>query len=383
LRSLSRTVATLKDLSTMRPYRANSRDPSSEFERISLDDLSRPESPPQQVEPPTETNPPIASSLSPSRPIIIPRVSLRRKNTTGTSLHWRKPSYSRVDSTASPKPDAPGPSSQYDEDGGVDPDIREVEEGLNVALGTGEDIGSWLPTTRQPSIRKVERGPVTPQIMVEDTAAVDGFEPDERETAGLTVNASQIAGAAPVGRARTLSTRRVPAEPTGMLGYDLGALERRGSNAESSSQLSPTSIDGRGGSHPTALTPGGATTVMRHIRKVSQRVVNIANSDEQVETSTGFPFPGLSPKIKPIETDISQEFPFPALDSKASPVEKLSAEFNVGDIQKNPIFEKIELRGRSLYIFSPDNVLRNWLCNILLRSYCPFEDTLTIVLRSL
>jgi hypothetical protein len=353
----------------MRPFASNSRDPSSEFERISLDDLSRPEPPPTETEPPVDPNPPISSSSLSPRPILIPRVSLRRTNTTGPSLHWRKPSYSRVDSSSSPKVDAPGPSRQYDEEGGVDPDIREVEEGLNVALGTSAELGSWLPTTRQPSVRRVEHAPATPQIVVEDTTVEDVFIPDEQETAGLTVNASQIAGAASRPRARTLSTRRPRADVPGMLGQDLGEVERRGSTGESSSPRLSSSGSERL-SHPAALTPG-ASSVMRHIRKASQRVVNIANSDDKVESAPestiGFPFPGASPKLRPSTSDGPQEFPFPPLDRKPSPLEKLSSEFSISDTRKlDP--DTVKLRGKSLGIFGPDNALRNWLCNILLNS---------------
>src|SRR5437773_9865920 len=179
----------------MRPFQ---REPSTEFERISLDDLSaRPENRPQiQVVPPPDENPQIPASLSPSRPIILSRVSLRRANTSNTHP-WRRPSYSRVDSAGNPRTDPPEPTApRYDEEGGVDPDLHEVAEGLNAALGTSTDLGSWLPTTRQPSIRRVEQRPTTPQIVVEDTSAEEVlFEPDERETASLTDNANQIAGA--------------------------------------------------------------------------------------------------------------------------------------------------------------------------------------------
>src|SRR6202021_2512953 len=103
----------------------------------------------------------------------------------------------------------------------------------------------------------------------------DLFEPDERETAGLTVNASQIAGTAPVRRARTLSTRR---SPGAMLGSDLGAVERRGSSVEgSTSPTSPTASNADRG-----LAPGGSS-VIRHLRKASQRCVNLANAGDEAE----------------------------------------------------------------------------------------------------
>src|SRR5271154_2266410 len=150
----------------MRPF---SREPSTEFERISLDDLSRPPAGPQiQVVQPTEQPPPNPATLSPSRPIVLSRVSLHR---TPSNTHWRRPSYSRLESSANPNIDPPEPARQYDEEGGVDPDLREVEEGLNAALGTSADLGSWLPTTRQPSIRRPELIPSAPQIVVQDTSA--------------------------------------------------------------------------------------------------------------------------------------------------------------------------------------------------------------------
>src|SRR5579859_3843584 len=183
----------------MRSHNSNSRDPSSEFERISLDDLSpRPGTPPRlQIQTPNLSTgvdnnaPPISPFLSPSRPIIIPRVSLRRTPTAG-GLHWRRPSYSRVDTSTTQKSDIPSPSRQdYDFEGGVDPNIQEVQEGLNAALGTDAEIGTWLPTTRKPSVRRPDLIPTTPQIIVQETAD-DAFIPDEAETAGLTVNAGPI-----------------------------------------------------------------------------------------------------------------------------------------------------------------------------------------------
>jgi hypothetical protein len=269
----------------------------------------------------------------------------------------------------------PEPSRQYDEEGGVDPDIQEVQEGLNVALGTNMEIGSWLPTTRQPSTRRVEHTAAMPQIVVQDTTVDDGFELDERDTAGLTVNASHIAGAAPV-RGRQPSTRRPSAEPPEMLGHDLGAVERRGSGEGSSSRPNSSGSDGSRLSHPAALTPG-ASTVMRHIRKASQRIVNIANTDDQkAETPGGFPFPGLSPKIHPSTPDGPQEFPFPSLDAKPSPVEKLSSEYVI-DFGEPPAFQKVKLHGKSLFIFGPDNVIRNWFCIMLLHSYVHSSILLT------
>jgi hypothetical protein len=348
----------------MNPFSSNSRGPSSEFERISLDDLSRPDANGQpQTLPPADTNPSVARSLSPARPIILPRVSLRRANPTGTSAsHWRQPSYSRVDSSANPKIIAQEPSRQYDEEGGVEPDPKELQEGLNVALGTGTDLGNWLPTTRRPSFRRVEQLPTPPQIVVEDTAADDAFEPDERETAGLTVNASQIAGAPSVGPTRLPSTRRPRVITAGLLGSNLGAVERGGSSGDVS--LSSTAPS----SELEAVSPGG-NSVIRHLRKASQRVVNIANADDQAEMAIEFPFPGASPKLRPSTAEAVQEFPFPSLNAPISPIDKLSTEFNVSETGHSPWIDTVELRGNSLGIFGPNNRIRNWLCNLLLHSY--------------
>jgi len=357
----------------MRPFGSNSRDPSSEFERISLDDLSRRDEGPPQVQvvpPPEETSgSQLPATLSPSRPIIIPRVSLRRANTGGSTLHWRKPSYSRVDSAANPRIDPPEPTRQYDEEGGVDPDIREVQEGLNAALGTSTDMGSWLPTTqRQPSFRRVEQLPTTPQIVVQDTNAEETFEPDERETAGLAENASQIAGTSStpsVRRARTLETRRPRIDTSGMLVPDLGAVERRGSASDI--HLSPLTPGGNDGER--ASSPGG-NSVMRHIRKASQRVVNIGGQeDDRAESPGGFPFPGQSPKVRPMDMDGPREFPFPSLGAPVTPIEKMSTEFDVSETGHSRYLETVELRGKSLGIFGPDNAFRNWLCDVLLHPY--------------
>ena len=346
----------------MRPF---SRGPSTEFERISLDDLSRPETGPQiQVIPPPEENPPIPAPLSPSRPIILSRVSLRRTNTSNSS-HWRRPSYSRVESSANPTADPPNPSPRYDEEGGVDPDLREVAEGLNAALGTSTDLGSWLPTTRQPSFRRGEQIITTPQIVVEDTGADEElFAPDERETAGLTDNASQISGALPIRRARTLTSQRPRIDTSGMLGSDLGEVERRGSDGDIHMSPGSPSVS----EAERNLSPGG-NSVIRHLRKVSQRVVNIANEGDQADGMEGFPFPGTSPKLRPAMRDDVREFPFPSLGAPISSFDKISTEFSAAETGHSPWIETVELRGKSLGIFGPDNAIRNQLCNILLHPY--------------
>jgi hypothetical protein len=344
----------------MRPF---AREPSTEFERISLDDLSRPDAGPQiQVEPPPERNTPIPSSLSPSRPIILSRVSLRRTNTTAS--HWRRPSYSRLDSSGTPKTDLPEPSApRYDDEGGVDPNLHEVAEGLNAALGTSRDLGSWLPTTRQASVRRAELLPETPQIVVEDTSTEEVFETDERETAGLTDNASQIAGAPPSQTSRAVRAQRPRIDTTGMLGSDLGAVERRASASDIHlSPVSRTSADS-----DRALSPGG--NVMRHLRKASQRVVNIANEGDRPENIGGFSFPGGSPKLRPSMSDDGQELAFPSLGTPISPLDKLSTEFATAETGHSPWIEPVELRGKSLGIFGPDNAFRNWFCDILLHPF--------------
>jgi len=370
-----------------------SRQPSSEFERISLDDLSAPQpsqsSTPQiQVEPPADGDHPAQQqqSLSPSRPIVLSRVSLHRQNTSGkSSTHWRKPSYSRVESSTNLRADPVGTPRPFDEEGGMDPDLREVQEGLNVALGTSTDIGSWLPTTRQPSIRRPEQTQpspsqqqpqLTPQIVVQDTSAEDVFIPDERETAGLTDNASQIAGASPpiLSRPKT-RPQRPKIDTSGMLGADLGAVERQASSVSDvhGSPTSPIAADADRG-----LSPGGSNPVIRHLRKASQRVVNIANTGDQAE-GTEFPGPGASPKLRPSMGDDVQEYPFPTLGSgHVSPVDKLWTEFSVAEAGQMPHVETVELRGKSLGIFGPQNALRNWLCDLLLHSAT--EPTILLVI---
>lgn len=347
--------------------RSSSRDASGEFERISLDEL-----PPQgnrphlQIVPPTETSPPSPTSLSPSRPIIIPRVSLQRNKSSGPTSHWRKPSYSRVDSSGNLKSDSPGSSRSYDEEGAAELEIKEVQEGLNAALGTGAELGSWLPTTRQPSFRRMEQAsPIaTPQIVVEDTGVQDVFEPDERETAGLTVNASQIAGTAPVRRARTLSPGRNRPGAGELLGYDLGAIERRGSTeGGTTSPTSPIASDTERNLAPAT------NSVMRHIRKASQRVVNLANAGDETDDNAGFPFMEAAPKSRPATREGPVEFPFPSLGTPNSSVDKFATEFNVSETGHSPHIDAVALRGKSLGIFGPDNYLRNLLCNLLLHTF--------------
>lgn len=354
----------------MRSFGSTSRNPSSEFERISLDELPRPEARPQlRITPPEETNPPIPSSLSPSRSIVLPRVSLRRTNTSNFSSHWRRPSYSRVGLSANAK-DESSPVRPYDEEGGVEPDIREVEEGLNAALGTNTDLGSWLPITRSPTIRRTEQSPATPQIVVEDTAAEEAFETDERETAALTENAGQIAGAPSPKRANTLSPKRPRIITSGLLGFDLGAIERRGSAPEV--HVSPTSPTS--GDIDKILSPGG-NTVIRHLRKASQRVVNIAHTDEQSEELDSFALPASSPsKKRPSISESPHELPFSASATPISPIGKFSTEFSVDETGHSRWIEAVELQGKSLGIFGPKNPFRNWLCDVLLHPYVLYPN---------
>ena len=270
----------------------------------------------------------------------------------------------------------------------MDPDLREVQEGLNVALGTSTDIGSWLPTTRQPSIRRPEQtqpspsqqlSQPTPQIVVQDTSAEEVFVPDERETAGLADNASQIAGAPPpiLSPPKTQRPQRPKIDTSGMLGADLGAVERQGSSVSDvhGSPTSPIAADADKG-----LSPGGSNPVIRHLRKASQRVVNIANTGDQAE-GTEFPFPGAgaSPQLRPSMGDDIQEYPFPTLGAgPVSPVDKLWTEFSSDETGRAPYVETVELRGKSLGIFGPQNPLRNWLCDLLLHSAT--EPTILLVI---
>lgn len=242
-------------------------------------------------------------------------------------------------------------------------EISEVQEGLNAALGTGAELGSWLPTTRQPSFRRTDRSPsvTTPQIVIEDTAVQDVFEPDERETAGLAVNASQIAGTAPVRRARTLSPGRN--RPGELLGFDLGAVERRGSQ-----EGGPNSPASSGGSEADRNLAPTTSSVIRHIRKASQRVVNLANAGDENDENAGFPFHDTTTRSRPTTREGPVEFPFPSLGASTSHVDKFATEFNVSETGHSPHIDAVALRGKSLGIFGPDNYIRNWLCNVLLHS---------------
>jgi voltage-dependent calcium channel len=375
----------------MNPF---SRQPSSEFERISLEDLSSRDNsqsatPQIQVEPPGNGEPPAQQlTLSPSRPILLSRVSLRRQNTTGTTStsHWRKPSYSRVESVANLPAEPIGTPRPYDDEGGMDPDLGDVQEGLNVALGTSTDLGSWLPTTRQPSTRRPDQPSLqpplqpqlAPQIVVQDASADPIFIPDERDTAGLTDNASQIAGAPQISRPKT-RPQRPKIDTSGMLGADLGAVERQGPvPGVHGSPTSPIAVDADRG-----LSPGGSNPVIRHLRKASQRVVNIANTGDHPAEGTEFPFPaggpGASPKLRPSMGDEAQESYFPTFGvGPVSPIDKLHTEFSSIETGQAPYAETIELRGKSLGIFGPKNVLRNWLCDLLLHSAT--EPTILVVI---
>jgi hypothetical protein len=349
----------------MTQFPSTSRGTSPEFEHISLDDLSRYEAPQQAS--PREPNPSVPSPFSPSRPIVLPRVSLRRTNTSNASPHWRRPSYSRVDSSVNLKTDSTASLLPYDEEGGVDPDIREVQEGLNAALGTSTDVGSWLPITRQPSSRRIERVSTAPEILVEADFE-EAFEPDERETAALTDNASQIAGAPSARRTRVSSAPKLRIDTSGMLGADFGTVERQTPTVETRATPSSETPNDAG----RILSPGG-NPVIRHLRQASQRVVNIANDGDQTTDTEGFPFPGATPKLGPSIAEGPQEFPFPSLATPRARFENMSTEFDAMETGHSPWVETVELRGKTLGIFGSDSELRQWLCDVLLHPYSRLE----------
>jgi hypothetical protein len=203
----------------------------------------------------------------------------------------------------------------------------------------------------------------TPQILVEDTTAEETFDTDERETAGLTENAGQIAGAPSPNPAKTLNPKRPRIITSGLLGSDLSALERRVSPTDA--HVSPTSPTS--GDVDRILSPGG-NTVIRHLRKASQRVVNIAHTDEHGQEADSFAFAGVSPK-RPSISETPQEFPFSASATPTSPIRNFSTEFPADETGHSRWIDTVELQGKSLGIFGPKNVFRNWLCDILLHPY--------------
>ncbi|KAL8736171.1 MAG: hypothetical protein Q9166_000326 [cf. Caloplaca sp. 2 TL-2023] len=150
-------------------------------------------------------------------------------------------------------------------------------------------------------------------------------------------------------------------------------------NAEAG--LRPTSTYSSRSLSRTLSTSGGASPLTRAgtiVRKMSQRVVNLSNEPDPVEPNV---------RRQPENRQGILEGPpsFPAMDvyahdepsSTPPEVEKTPPLVSANRIKDDWQQQSNPLRGKSLGIFSPDNWLRLWLCDVLVH---PFTEPVILVL---
>ncbi|KAI1467423.1 Ion transport protein-domain-containing protein [Daldinia caldariorum] len=258
-----------------------------------------------------------------------------------------------------------------------------------------------LPPGIEPSAPALPRDTSTPAQRYtpetpyyDETAHVDYFESD---SSPLTSAAQPIAGALPTLQVDTqprdsfqtvsdIDNSRSPQRSPRMLGFDLeNAFPSK--HRSYGSSLAPN--DNR-----TSRMPSTADALYRAgsiVRAMSQRVVNISNEGETFEQ----------------QQQRRQRSRSPSADGRASP-SHLSTQLGVDTSYPSQVYSNTEksgepgwttsetplpprregpmpnpLKGRSLGIFGPDNVIRRKLCDILVNPYMEPFLLLLIVLQAI
>ena len=215
--------------------------------------------------------------------------------------------------------------------------------------GRGSTLGVINESENGPPLTNPFAQPYSARIARAETQETM-FSPTDNDTTPLTDTRylQPIAGA----RAGDSTSQR-HSRSGSRLGDDLQGLESgryRPNSMASSRSLSVSGV-------PSPLTRAG--TMMR---KVSQRVVNVSNEPEILESTL---------RRQPSTRHARLEAPpsFPALvednDQEDSPIEKRPPLLTVGTFSKDWRRHPNPLRGRSLGLFSPDNWIRRTLCEIL------------------
>ncbi|KAL9109369.1 MAG: hypothetical protein Q9227_005999 [Pyrenula ochraceoflavens] len=173
------------------------------------------------------------------------------------------------------------------------------------------------------------------------------------------------------------TTPSLAPQPGPRLGDDLPHLETGISRKQSQSNGITRSLSSKGQrSRARSLSPNTSASPMTRassmVRAISQRVVNLSNEPEVVESTIRRKSSSRHARLdRPPSMPAFPDFPPDGNYNEASdpqtPIEKVPSiksaqgkpDFWLEPAQPNP------LRGKSLGIFSPDNVLRKFLCEVL------------------
>ncbi|KAL8666981.1 MAG: hypothetical protein Q9168_007349 [Polycauliona sp. 1 TL-2023] len=150
-------------------------------------------------------------------------------------------------------------------------------------------------------------------------------------------------------------------------------------NAEAG--LRPTSTYSTRSLSRSLSTSGAASSLTRAgtiMRKMSQRVVNLSNEPDPIE-------PNVRRQPEDRQGTLQGPPSFPAMDayahderSKSSPqVEKARPHVSASDVRNDWQQQANPLRGKTLGVFSPENRLRLWLCEVLVH---PLTEPVILVL---
>ena len=167
--------------------------------------------------------------------------------------------------------------------------------------------------------------------------------------------------------------RQSPSYSRGMLGDDLPGLEGglRAGARRSLNRMSSLSVPSLSRSLSSSASPLSSAGSM--LRKMSQRVVNLSNEPEAVEPNTRRQATLDAPPSFPAMTEYAHDEPLAPLRplEKAPPLTHVGMPRHKWQQQTNP------LKGNSLYMFSPENRLRLWFCEILVH---PITEPIILLL---
>ncbi|OTB10168.1 hypothetical protein K445DRAFT_259553 [Daldinia sp. EC12] len=276
---------------------------------------------------------------------------------------------------------------------GPSPGVSPIDAAaLQFALPPGIDPSP--PALSRPTLTSTQRyTPETPYY--DETAHVDYFESD---SSPLTSAAQPIAGALPTPQVESqprdsfqtvsdIDNSRSHERSPRMLGFDLENAFTSTKHRSYGNSLTPN--DNR-----TSRMPSTADALYRAgsiVRAMSQRVVNISNEGETFEQ----------------QQQRRQRSRSPSADGRASP-SHLSTQIGVDTSYPSQVYSNTEksgepgwstseaplsprrvgpmpnpLKGRSLGIFGPDNIIRRKLCDILVNPYMEPFLLLLIVLQAI
>ncbi|KAI1375540.1 Ion transport protein-domain-containing protein [Hypoxylon crocopeplum] len=232
--------------------------------------------------------------------------------------------------------------------------------------------------------------PETPYY--DETANVDYFESD---SSPLTSSAQPIAGALATPQAESqprdsfqtvsdLDNSRPRERSAQMLGFDLETGYAPSKHRSYGNSLAPN--DNRASRAPG--TVGALSRAGSIVRAMSQRVVNISGEaetfEQQQQRRQRSRSPSVDGRISQTRMGIDTSYPsqvYPSNTEKKSDPEWTLAETALPPRRAGPMPNP--LKGRSLGIFGPDNVIRKKLCDFLVNPYMEPILLLLIVLQAI